>query len=124
MPIKLTQTVARSMHLAHSYVTIAPPPLTTVAKPRSVLAQFMATLRRRWSPNKHTTQHHSTSNGGGPQQLQLTFTCNLCNTSNARLVQCEAYRKGLVVLECDGCQAKQQVVRNMKWIARDTGDNR
>jgi hypothetical protein len=46
-------------------------------------------------------------------KFQLQYTCNVCETRNRVLISRIAYREGMVIAICKGCQSKHWVADNL-----------
>lgn len=46
-------------------------------------------------------------------KFRLQYTCNVCDTRNSHLVSRLAYREGLVVAICKGCNSKHLIADNL-----------
>ncbi len=45
---------------------------------------------------------------------QVSFTCNLCGTSNVRATNPHAWQRGSVFMRCEGCSAVHKMRDNLK----------
>lgn len=50
------------------------------------------------------------------RSLMITFTCNLCSERTKRLINRLAYERGLVFVQCAGCQKYHKLVDNLGLI--------
>eukprot|EP00980_Cylindrotheca_fusiformis_P006562 scaffold1384_cov116-Cylindrotheca_fusiformis.AAC.40 len=46
-------------------------------------------------------------------KFELQYTCKVCNTRNCNLVSRIAYREGVVIAVCKGCNAKHMIADNL-----------
>jgi len=53
-------------------------------------------------------------------KMQISFTCTVCNTRNHRQFSKISYEKGIVIVECDGCNNNHLIADNLGWFP-DTG---
>ena len=49
------------------------------------------------------------------RKFQLQYTCNVCETRNCHLVSRVAYRNGVVITRCKGCQAQHLIADHLGW---------
>lgn len=54
--------------------------------------------------------------------FMMAFTCNKCETQQAKTFSKEAYNKGVVLIRCDGCDGLHLVADNLGWF-RDKSVN-
>jgi DNL zinc finger len=72
-----------------------------------------------------------TSTDGGAQlqskpfvahhKFQLQYTCNICETRNAHSISRIAYRQGVVIARCKGCDSQHLIADNLGWTDYDGG---
>jgi len=79
----------------------------TVATTTTTAAQTTATS---------TTTTHSFVN----PKFSLQYTCNVCETKNRVLVSRQAYREGMVVAICKGCDTKHWIADNLDPTLKET----
>lgn len=53
------------------------------------------------------------------KKFQIQYTCNICETRNIHNVSRIAYRKGVVISTCKGCESQHLIADNLGW----TGHN-
>lgn len=57
------------------------------------------------------------------RKFQLQYTCKLCDTRNVIKVNRIAYRKGIVIAKCKGCENKHLIADNLNWLSGFDYDN-
>jgi len=56
------------------------------------------------------------------REVEMQFTCNKCETRQSKKFTRMAYEKGIVVVVCEGCQAKHLIADNIGWYKDWTGE--
>ena len=54
--------------------------------------------------------------------LLMAYTCNKCETKQARTFSKDAYNKGVVLIRCEGCDSLHLIADNLGWF-RDESVN-
>ena len=63
-----------------------------------------------------------TSIGQIKPTMSIIFTCNVCQTRQAKTMSRKSYEKGVVLIRCDGCENLHLVADNLGWF-RDQKTN-
>ena len=75
-------------------------------------------------PHPHLCRMFSdkTSIGQIRPTMSIIFTCNVCQTRQAKTMSRKSYEKGVVLIRCDGCENLHLVADNLGWF-RDQKTN-
>ena len=56
-------------------------------------------------------------------KLMMLFTCKICSTRVGKTFSKLAYKKGIVIIQCPGCQKRHLVADNLGWFKHFKGRN-
>ena len=51
--------------------------------------------------------------------LLMAYTCNVCQAKQARTFSKYAYKKGVVLIRCEGCDSLHLIADNLGWFRDD-----
>uniref|UniRef100_A0A1B6BWW1 DNL-type domain-containing protein n=1 Tax=Clastoptera arizonana TaxID=38151 RepID=A0A1B6BWW1_9HEMI len=80
-------------------------------------------VNRLFSTSQFKLQNNETALGKIDTKLRLVFTCKKCNTRNDKLVSKLSYKKGIVIVRCDGCDNLHLIADNLGWFQNSQGKN-
>lgn len=50
------------------------------------------------------------------ERMGISFTCDVCDTRSARYFSRQSYEKGVVLVECKGCNNRHLIADNLGWF--------
>jgi mitochondrial protein import protein ZIM17 len=56
-------------------------------------------------------------------KMMMLFTCKICSTRVGKTFSKLAYKKGIVIIQCPGCQKRHLVADNLGWFRHFQGRN-
>lgn len=76
----------------------------------------------RYAACLHTTCMSASGDGENKKEadtaglLQISFTCNQCQTRSRKTFSRLAYQQGVVLVTCDGCKVRHLIADNLGWF--------
>lgn len=74
--------------------------------------------------NENNQSESSEVLGTVERRLFLSFKCKKCETTVRRTISHLAYKKGVVIVKCPGCENNHLIADNLGWFKDSIGDNR
>ena len=75
--------------------------------------------------SESSTNPSSLSNEDKPfvanHKFQIQYTCNICETRNTNTISRIAYRQGVVIARCKGCQNQHLIADHLGWTNYEGG---
>ena len=59
--------------------------------------------------------------GSLERRLAIQFTCKVCNHRQTKTFTKHAYEKGIVIVQCDGCENNHLIADNLSWFSHVKG---
>uniref|UniRef100_A0A0K8U338 DNL-type zinc finger protein n=1 Tax=Bactrocera latifrons TaxID=174628 RepID=A0A0K8U338_BACLA len=50
------------------------------------------------------------------KNINLIYTCKICQTRNSNIISDVSYRKGVVIVRCGGCSNNHLIADNLNWF--------
>lgn len=71
-------------------------------------------------PSVHNTEEPEENNKSNGGKMTIILTCTVCNNRFSRTFSKISYEKGIVIVECNGCNNNHLIADNLGWFP-DTG---
>lgn len=66
-------------------------------------------------------KHSPEISGGGNEKIIIGFTCKQCSTRTHHKMSKNAYKRGVVLIECPGCSNRHLIADNLGWFSDSPG---
>ncbi|KAJ2849627.1 hypothetical protein IWW36_002490 [Coemansia brasiliensis] len=74
------------------------------------------------TPGALSAEIPSAAKNPNEARLLIGFTCKVCNHRQHKTMSKNAYQKGVVLIQCDGCKNRHLIADNLGWF-RDRNVN-
>ena len=109
-------------HKLHSSAALGAPPKDPQASPANEV-EVEVEAEEEWSLSAARSELETTGvgsiAGGDEGALQMIFTCRVCGTRSSKQFSKRAYRRGVVVVKCEGCSSLHLVADNLGWFSQN-----
>ncbi|KAI9477393.1 hypothetical protein IWW42_004656 [Coemansia sp. RSA 1085] len=102
----------------HMTSTTAPKWQYRLRMPSALHLRFKSTA----TPGALSTGIPSAANDPKEARLLIGFTCKVCSHRQHKTMSKNAYQKGVVLIQCDGCKNRHLIADNLGWF-RDRNVN-
>ncbi|KAJ9052305.1 hypothetical protein DSO57_1035616 [Entomophthora muscae] len=83
---------------------------------------FLSIVKRKYSSISIPSGTGNNPSKPSDGRLAIRFTCKVCNHINTKTMSKLAYEKGVVLIQCDGCENRHLIADNLGWF-RDSRVN-
>jgi protein import protein ZIM17 len=59
-------------------------------------------------------------NGPQDKNMMAVFTCRKCDTRSAKVFSRQSYEKGIVIVQCAGCEGRHLIADRLGWFGDPT----
>ena len=70
---------------------------------------------------KSTQARDTQALGSLERRLAIQFTCKVCNHRQTKTFTKHPYEKGIVIVQCDGCENNHLIADNLSWFSHVKG---